>query len=160
MINLNNPRPVVSSVRTLSGANVDFVIPNGARKISVTVAGLSTNGTNSIGIQLSVGGVFATTLYLASVDLISGVSSPALTTAAFCIAGTVAASSVIHATAELNLQDPDTWVFAQTGGGSNAAYNTFGNGSRAMGGVVDGLRILAFNGDTFDAGTAQVTVGF
>jgi hypothetical protein len=160
LIDLNNPTPVVSAVRTLTGANVDFAIPRGARKIIVTVAGVSTNGVNSIGIQLSVGGVFASTLYLASVDTIIGSSAPSLATAAFAFAAASGPTSIFHTTAELNLQDPDTWLFTQSSGGSNGAYNLIGNGSRAMGGVVDGLRLLAFGGDVFDAGTAQVTASF
>jgi len=84
MIDLNSDslrnirRPPVS----LSGANVDFVIPAGVKRITLILANVSSNGTNSVGLRLSVGGVFATTGYLASVDILAGSSAPANTTSA------------------------------------------------------------------------------
>jgi hypothetical protein len=155
--NIVNPSRVVLPAITLSGANVNFAIPTSVRSIILVVANLSSTGTNSIGVQLSTAATFATTGYLASADLLAVTSAPANTTAAFVIVPAPSAASIVHATCQLTLIDPSTWVFTQSGGGSNAAYSVFGNGSRNMGASIDGLRLLAFGGDTLDGGTAQLT---
>lgn len=155
--NLTNPSRVVLPAVALSGVNVDFAIPTSVRGITIALANVSSSGTNSIGVQLSTAATFANTGYLASGDLLAITSAPANTTACFVVIPAPSAASILHATCQLNLIDPSTWVFTQTGGGSNAAYTVFGNGSRNMGASIDGLRLLAFGGDTFDGGTAQLT---
>lgn len=150
-----------TAVTSTSGTSIDFTgIPSWVKRITVMFSGVSTSGTSPPQIQIGAGSV-TTSGYLGtnSVIVASSVSSATFTSGFFIgvSAPNWSAATVFHGSIVLNLQTGTTWVCS--GGVSNSAavalYVT--NGSLALGGVLDRVRITTVNGtDTFDAGTINI----
>jgi len=141
-----------------SGTSIDFTgIPSWAKRITVMFAGVSTNGTSVIQIQIGAGSV-TTTGYLGAGGLFgSGASNAINSTSGFAITQAVSAASVYHGSMVITLIASNQWVANGAFGRSDNAVLNFGQGSVTLGGALDRVRITTVNGtDTFDAGSINI----
>jgi len=135
-------------------------IPSGVKRITVLLSGVSTNGSDTLLIQIG-SSAFTTSGYSSYQSSIDGSStnSFSLVTTGFVAKITLSAAITYTGTMVLNLLTGDTWMAT----GSTAASNgltTISNGFLALGGTLDRVRVIASTtgspGDTFDAGTMNI----
>lgn len=153
------PRAVTSATQaTTSGTTKDFTIPPWATQITVTVVGLSTNGsTNVPQVQLGDAGGIETSGYLSSVY--AG-GTPTAGTGGFRFAEAFAAATVLHGALTLTRHGTDglTWVAAGLFAASNSPSNIQVAGSKTLSERLTTVR-LTLTGtptDAFDAGSVAV----
>jgi len=145
-----------------SGTSIDFTgIPSWVRRITVMLVGVSTNGTSPPQIQIGAGSV-TTSGYLGSSSNIinAATGSSTVFTSGFGIGVNTSnwsAALIVHGSIVLTLQTGNTWAAAGSVGRSDGAGTYFTNGSLALGGTLDRVRITTLNGtDTFDAGSINI----
>jgi hypothetical protein len=150
-----------TSQASTSGTSIDFTgIPSWVKRITVMLVGVSTNGTSPPQIQIGAGSV-TTSGYLGSSTVVTNTAvASALFTSGFGIGVNIsnwASTVVVHGAIVLNLQTGNTWAAAGSVGRSDTASTYFTNGSLALGGTLDRVRITTVNGtDTFDAGSINI----
>ena len=140
---------------TTSGVLKDFTgIPSWAKRITVSVNGVSTNGVAQVGIQLGTSGGIETTGYTGAVN--DGFSGSVAYSNAF-LDNSGSATSTRHFVYTLTLIGSNTWLCQVVGAFSNAAGGRFGGGTKALSGTLDRVRLMTNNGtDTFDAGSVNI----
>jgi hypothetical protein len=149
------------SLTAVSSTSVSFsAIPSGVRRVTVTFAGVSTSGTDSLLIQLGDSGGIETSSYLGASNAVTngGATAGANSTAGFLIYS-ASASNIIHGAAVFTLTDKATWAWVGHGtfALSNAATNMVSATRRALDSELTQLRITTTGGtDTFDAGSINV----
>jgi hypothetical protein len=149
----------VGTAVSASGTSVDFTgIPSWAKKITVMLSGVSTNGTSIPQVQLGDAGGIETTGYSATAVGITGVGTSANSfTAGF---GLIAASHLATHTyfgfVQFNLIGSNNW----TAVGNLAIPTVAGTmvaGGKTLSDTLTQVRITTVNGtDTFDAGTINI----
>ena len=148
-----------TAVASTSGTSIDFTsIPSWVKRITVMFQGVSTNGTSVIQIQIGAGSV-TTTGYLGAGGLIQNAGASAVSnfTSGFGITASLAATSVYHGSMLITLLGSNTWVANGAFARSDSVVQNFGQGSIALGGTLDRVRITTVNGtDTFDAGSINI----
>ena len=147
-----------TAVASTSGTSIDFTsIPSWVKRVTVMFNGVSTNGTSNIQVQIGSGSVTTSgyTCYIANID---GTNAASITTATsgFIAKTTVSAAILYNGTMTLNSLTGNTWLSTNSTSASNGP-TSFSNGSLALGGTLDRVRITTVNGtDTFDAGTINI----
>jgi len=148
-------------VATTSGTAHDFTgIPAGTRRITMALSGVSTNGTSGLRIQIGDSGGIETSGYngtnaihvtgsVTTAALSSGVDIP-INSASYLVNGRV---ELVLLNASTNL-----WSIEGTFAGSTAA-NTIYNVccTKALSATLDRIRLTTVSGDTFDAGSVNIT---
>ena len=143
---------------TTSGTSIDFTgIPAGVKRITVMLAGVSTNGTYSVLLQLGAGSITSTG-YAAVGTTASNGSSPA------CVGYTTGFGDASQSSANTRSGSivftsigSNTWVCNGAGAyEGQLAYWLYG-GKVTLSGTLDRVRLTTVNGtDTFDAGSANI----
>jgi hypothetical protein len=152
----NSMNTLGTSVASTSGTSIDFTgIPAWVKRVTVMLAGVSTNGTSVMQLQLGsssiqitgyLGSSGAQTTAVGTGNLTSGVSLEQTSTAA----------KVRHGKMEICLLTSNTYVITGIIGESAAQIQYFGS-SVSLTGLLDRIRITTVNGtDTFDAGTINI----
>jgi len=150
-----------TAVASTSGTSIDFTsIPSWVKRVTINMVGVSTTGTSPPQIQIGAGSV-VTSGYLGSNTIVYVSPGSVLFTTGFGIGVNTsnwAATVVVHGSIVLSLQTGTTWVAAGSVGRSDATASTYlTNGSLALGGVLDRVRITTAGGtDTFDAGSINI----
>ena len=151
-----------TAIATTSGTTHDFTsIPSTVKRITLSISGVSTNGTSSIMVQIGDSGGVENTGYLGSsggITAASGFSSVA-SSAGFILSDNVAAASVRHGAITLTLLDSSTNTWAAQGvvGQSDATRTCYIGGSKPLSATLDRIRLTTVNGtDTFDAGLVNI----
>jgi len=147
-----------TAVASTSGTSIDFTgIPSWVKRITVMLAGVSTNGTSNLQIQLGAGSVTTTGYISSSAVVATGVGASTSTSGLLLEGGgSHLATDTFSGSATITLLASNTWVM-QSVLGRNTAFTSFGGGSIALGGTLDRVRITAVNGtDTFDAGSINI----
>lgn len=144
-----------TAVATTSGTSVDFTgIPSWAKRITVIMNGVSTNGTSSGLIQLGSGSI-TTTGYTSS-SVIGGAGMAIFSSTSGFIMYSDQAVFARTGTYTLNLMGNNLWV------GSHAmtlstSYGIYGAGNVTLSGTLDRIRITTVNGtDVYDAGSINI----
>lgn len=148
---------VGTSVASTSGTSIDFTgIPSTAERITVMFSGVSTSGTSNFWVQLGTSaGVDTTANYVSGCVNVSATPTIATATGAFLVDGSVAATNSDYGILIITNITGNTWVLS--GQLNNAGVAKISNGSKALGGTLDRVRITTANGtDTFDAGTINI----
>ena len=142
-----------TAVASTSGTSIDFTgIPTWAKKITLMLSGVSTNGSANIYVQ--IGSASIETSGYASV--FQGSTAATTATAAFVI-GSSGASDIRYGTVVLTSMGSNLWVATSVIGITNATLTQQGAGSKTTGGVLDRIRLTTANGtDTFDAGSVNI----
>ena len=147
-----------TAVASTSGTSIDFTgIPTWVKRITVMLNGVSTSATSNIQIQIGAGSV-TTSGYTCYVGSIDGTNATSITTATsgFIAKAGVSAASLHNGVMVINLLTGTTWLCTNSTS-SSAGNTTFSNGSIALGGALDRVRITTVNGtDTFDAGSINI----
>jgi len=149
-----------TAVASTSGTSIDFTsIPSWVKRITVLFAGVSTNGSSTISVQLGTSGGIESTGYAAGgATSVGGLSSVGATsTSRFLTQGGGGASDISHGLATISLISTNAWVFSFIGAHSQAGNGLQGGGSKTLSGTLDRVRITTVNGtDTFDAGSINI----
>jgi len=150
-----------TSVATTSGATIDITgIPSWVKRITVMFLGVSTSGTSNFLLQIGAGSVTNTGYVSAGIAVqSSGVSGTGVTSTA----GFFATTNIV---ANTNLQTGivtivnitgNTWIESANVSATDGGRVSVANGSLALGGTLDRLRLTTVNGtDTFDAGSINI----
>ncbi len=148
-----------TSQNTTSGTSIDFTsIPSTVKRITVMLAGVSTNGTSSYMLQLGAGSV-TTTGYLSSgFGWTGGNNGNAITTGILFHGQAPTAATAYNAVMTLTNLTGNTWIASSI---CNATTGTvqqhFSTGTLTLGGALDRVRLTTIGGtDTFDAGSMNI----
>jgi len=147
-----------TAISPASGNILDFTdVPANAKRITVMFAGLSTNGTSPICVQLGVSSTPETADYYGAVQNAGGATNH---TNGFRLrASTGGAAEVYHGMLVLTKLTGNVWVCSGASGLSNAANSWWVAGSKTLAGVLDSVHVTMVNGtDAFDAGEVNVAV--
>lgn len=149
-----------TSQASTSGTTIDFTsIPSWVKKITITLIGLSTNGTSALAVQIGDAGGIESASYASTGFLISTSPSVSVATSTdrFLISGTLVAASTYTGTAVLTLADTsNTWVCVASLTRDDGQVHG-GSGSKATSATLDRVRITTVNGtDAFDAGAINI----
>lgn len=153
------PRMVQGTAQnTTSGTAIDFTgIPSWVKRITVMLAGISTNGSSQVQIQLGSGGITASG-YVGGISWFgASTANSASVNYSFLIDGTGYASASIarYGTITLTLETSNIWTC--TGSVFNGIGCTITSGAIALFGTLDRIRLTTVNGtDAFDAGSVNI----
>jgi hypothetical protein len=148
-----------TAVASTSGTAIDFTgIPSWAKRVTVMLNGVSTNGTSSLRFQLGDSGGIETTGYFAwgqrlnAADTTGGASTSGFEGHLDSFTAFTRSGQLIF-----SLFGSNTWTV--TGGyyaGSNVSQ--YFAGSKTLSDTLDRVRITTANGtDTFDAGAINIS---
>ena len=150
---------------TASGTSVDFTgIPSWVKRITASIAGISTSGSSPVILRLGAGGV-ATTGYsgaslIARGDGTSGGSAntSATATGGLVIHGVPTAASSISGNATFVLNGSNRWTGNFVGGDNSGSFPVLVSGTNiTLAGTLDQVRLTTISGtDTFDAGAINL----
>jgi hypothetical protein len=142
---------------TTSGTSFDFTgIPSWAKRITVMLNGVSTNGA-TFGVQLGNGSI-VTTGYLGSVaELANAAAVIGITPTNLIGIAYYTAVSNFSGTCVLTNFSGNTWVGQSNGAWYPQNVTSNGGGSIALSGTLDRIRLTTVSGtDTFDAGSVNI----
>lgn len=150
---------LTASQATTSGTAVDFTsIPSWAKRITVMLAGVSTNGSSAVTLQIGSGSIDVTG-YLGSGGYAGAASAAGLMTNGFATETASGATVVRHGHCTLTHMGGNVWVFSSVHGRSDSNYMHISGGSKSLSGVLDRIRLTATNlTDAFDAGSVSVLI--
>ena len=139
-----------------SGTAVTFTgIPDTAKRVTVILNEVSTNGTAAPYIQLGTSSGIEVTGYLANSSGITSAVSTNTYTAAFGISS-ASAANLISGSYVFVLQNGNTWIGTGMGKQSTTASHIL-QGSKILSGTLDRVRVTTANGtDGFDAGSINI----
>lgn len=136
---------------------LDFTgIPSWAKRVTVQLAGVSTNSTGTLVVQIGSGS-FATSGYVSgSARAVVTTVSGGTATAGFHLNAS-GATNLIHGHFILSNITGNQWVSSHMLGETGSGGMVCGGGWITLGGVLDRVRLTTTGGtDTFDAGTVNV----
>lgn len=144
---------------TTSGTEKDFSVPAWATKVTLTVKGVSTNGTSNFLVQLGDAGGVENTGYSGAAGGSTGVSPANFSDGFLITAGGVAAAGTYSGVVTLVLEDASdfTWHCTGTMSRTDAATAYFFAGHKATSAAVTTVRFTTASGDTLDAGAVNAT---
>lgn len=150
---------------TTSGTSINFTIPSGARRVTIALVNVSTNGTSNWQVQLGDSGGIETTGYSGSCHTgVAGSTPVALNSAGFVINSSVAAANAYSGVVILCLEDATDFTWAQSANMARDAGTAEVNSSagvKSLSAELTTVRITTVNGtDTFDAGAVNVSWEF
>ena len=147
-----------TAVASTSGTSIDFTsIPSWVKRVTVMFAGVSTNGTSPIQIQIGTSGGIQATSYTSGA-WVANTTNTNSTTGLLITAGG-GATYLWDGMAYLTLLNSGTglWTFNSIFSGSVSGMNSIGGGAKTLSGTLDRVRITTVGGtETFDAGTINI----
>lgn len=149
---LSQPFTRTASVSTTSGTSVDIstTIPSWARRISVILNGVSTNGTSNLLIQVGSSS-FTTSGYTSGAS--TGGNTRATSTAGFLATAANTAASLNAGAVVLYNITGTSWTASGMVSDTDDGRIGGTGGTVTLSGALDRVRITTVNGtDTFDAG--------
>lgn len=156
---LSQPLTLGTAKASTSGTSVEFTsIPSWAKRITISLIGVSTSGISIPIFQLGDSGGFETSGYLGSSSSMAAAANSSNFTDGFGIYIALAAN-VFHGSLVLILADAttNTWVAHGVFGLSSSALTVTTGGSKALSATLDRVRITTQGGsDTFDAGAINI----
>lgn len=145
-----------------SGTSILFTgIPSGVRKITMSLSGVSTNGTTGLRVRIGPSGGVETSAYLAGFGFTTaGASAGAAgTTAGFDTTTFGANSDTASGQINLTLLNESTNLWAVSGAvyfDAASDYMCTLAGTKAIAGVLERISLTTTGGDTFDAGSVNI----
>jgi hypothetical protein len=140
---------------TTSGTSIDFTgIPSWVKRITLSLAGVSTNGVSNPLLQIGGGSVETTGYTGFTWNNSSGGS--ALASTGFNLFS-ASASAVIYGSFVLTNVSPNLWTIAGTFTASGSSIAMITTGAKTTSSALDRIRLTTVNGtDTFDAGSVNI----
>ena len=147
-----------TAVASTSGTSIDFTgIPSYVKRVTVMFAGVSTNGTSDVIIQLGTGATptYTTSGYLGSASVQSGTVDSFTT--GLKLVNSQQAASLWHGNILICNITGNTWSELAVLGNSNAAGTRVSAGSIPLADTLTAVRITTVGGtNTFDAGSINI----
>lgn len=145
---------------SVSSTSIDFTgIPSWAKRISILLNQVSTNGTSSLLIQLGDSGGLEGGSYR-SICVGAGAGTAETSTSGFLVTKGNAAGSDSNGVIIICMQTTDTWVMSASIGwysGVNSGDVYSSGGIKSLSTTLDRIRLTTVNGtDTFDSGTINI----
>lgn len=144
-------------INTTSGTTADFTsIPSWVKRITLSFADVSTNGTSNLIIQLGDSGGIETSGYSGTIN---DTSTSANHSSGFFLTQGVAAADVLHGVVILSLIDAatNTWCISGDVSLSSSLNWSSLSGSKSLSAVLDRIRLTTSGGaNTFDAGKFNI----
>jgi hypothetical protein len=148
-----------TAITTTSGTAIDFTgIPSWAKKVTVTLSGVSTSGASNIEIRLGTSSGIEATGYGGTVFVAQSTSvGNSNISTGFLVDATTTSTDSRSGTCILSSQGNTVWAgFGVFGLTNYSRYSSF-SGTKQVSGVLDRVRVATVNGtDTFDAGTINI----
>jgi hypothetical protein len=148
----------LAPVATTSGTSFDWTsLPAGINEVEMWfIAGVNTNGTSPIIVQIGTGGSPATSGYVGGGGLAgAGVFTPS--TAGFPFGRSASSHSFTGRLTLKKRSDNNVWVASHAGQIDTSGVGGAGGGTVTLAGSMDIIRVRPANGtDTFNAGAIQV----
>lgn len=143
---------------TASGTSIDFLsIPANAKRITMVLSGISTNGTSPVIVRIGSGSIDTTGYLGSSTTYGSSTISTELVTNGFKENISYSAAAARHGIVSLIQAGSNNWVCTAQMHRSDAAQGSGFSGSRQLSGGIDRIRLTTVSGtDTFDAGVVNV----
>lgn len=154
---LAQPLTLGTSQASTSGTVLDFTgIPSWAKRVTVMLSGVSTNGASDLVLRLGSGSV-ATSGYASGAW--SNNTLDDVSTASIILATNTTSAMIFHGIVSVINVTANTWVSSFSLGQSVAGVSQahVGGGSITLAGALDRIRITTAGGtDTFDAGAVNI----
>jgi hypothetical protein len=152
----------LGTITVASGTAVDFTgLPADIKRLKVSFSAVSTNGSAGLLVQIGTSGGVQTTGYASGVSSsFSSSATGANSTAGILATDEISAGTVFHGTVTFEIVNASngTFVATVTGGRADLGVGYTGGGSKALGAMLDRVRITTTNGtDTFDAGNINIS---
>jgi hypothetical protein len=152
--------PVVSGTAvSASGTSVDFTgIPSWVKRITVMFNATSLNASGAIIVQVGSGS-FATSGYSGAYGYYQNAGASVLSTLTTGFGAFLSqnASNIQVGILTITNVSGNNWVSSMNGTNTDSGVGYGGNGTIALGGVLDRVRITTVAGtSTFDAGTINI----
>lgn len=144
---------------TTSGTVIDFTnIPAWVKRITVMFAGVSTNGTSSMMVQIGSGSIDTSTYLGSSTSLgAAAIATSSLSTGFAFIDQTSSAADARSGQLTLATLGSNIWTANGMIAKNASNYGVTCCGVKTLAGTLDRLRITTVNGtDTFDAGSVNI----
>lgn len=150
-----------TAVASTSGTSVEFTgIPAWCKRLTVMFAGISTNGTGVIQIQLGTSGGYEISGYLSS-TWTANTNNSAPTTG-FAIRTSITAAFTQSGHLNLTAVGSNLWVGSGVSCRTDAADSSVYSGNKTLSGTLDRVRFIGSAtgspSDTFDAGTINILI--
>lgn len=162
-VGLTQPLTSGTAVASTSGTSIDFTsIPSWAKRITVMLYAISTNGTSVPMIQLGTSSGIEATGYISGTGVIQLSSASQLTTnttgLTIAVTGYLTAASTFTGAIVFNLIGSNGWVASgnvmREAGGTTVFFIS---GAKVLSNTLDRVRVTTVGGtDTFDAGTINI----
>ena len=157
----NSLMSLATAQNTTSGTSIDFLnIPSWAKKITVILNQVSTNGTSNKQIQLGTSSGVETTGYIAN----SGNSQNGSTTFLSSFTSGVginsgSASEVLSGHITLSTIGSNVWIASGILSSTSPLVIWYFSSSKTLSGTLDRVRITTVNGtDAFDNGSVNILI--
>jgi hypothetical protein len=148
-----------AGISSTSGTSIDFVdIPSWARRITVMLLAVSTDGTSGVQIQLGDSGGIETTGYSTSGTAITGTNTCGISTftSGFVMLGSLAGASRSGAIVFNNIIG-NYWVAIGNMDEQGSGQAGYTQGFKELSATLDRVRVTTINGtDAFDAGFVNI----
>ena len=145
---------------TTSGTVKDFTsIPTGVNRITVSYLSVSSAATSNYIIQLGASGI-VTSGYVSNLCHIAPSISESQLTNGFAVGKEVGAGGNISGVATCIRHTGNTWIYTASTAENDDTQNHFGAGSVVLGAALDQIRFTSAGGDTFDAGSVNISWEF
>lgn len=143
-----------------SGTSIDFTgIPSWAKRVTVILSGVSTNGSSIPMVRLGAGSIETTGYDSVASSIGTGVATN-ISTAGFLLNGGGAGGSAAVKSGLMTICNVsgNTWAVSFTGSSGQAGQaSCVAGGTKTLAGALDRVRITTVNGtDTFDAGSINI----
>jgi hypothetical protein len=151
-----NGRMVLETAKaSTSGTSVEFTgIPSWAKRVTLMLSDVSTNGASNLQIQIGSGS-YQTSGYLAA-GTNSSIGAANFTTGFGTNLSNIAAG-VLHGAVTISLITGNTWVASGALARTDSATGGTVAGRVSLAGTLDRIRLTTINGtDAFDAGTVNI----
>jgi hypothetical protein len=155
---LSQPLTLGTAVATTSGTSIDFTgIPSWAKRVTLVLSSVSTNGTGDLLVQGGAGSIDTVSYN----DVVSGISGSAVgtttvTTIGFRLTPSVTAATTNSGQLVMTLIGSNRWTVTHTLT-RNDGVVAIGGGDKLFSGTLDRIRLTTVGGtDTFDAGSVNI----
>lgn len=159
-VKLSQPFTLRTAQNSTSGTSIDFTaIPSWAKRVTVLINGVSTNGTSNLIIQLGTSGGFQTSSYGGSAMVSqAGIIGNTAFSTGFLIDATTLAADVRSGVVSINLVGGDVWAAAGNVSLVGAARTSCFSGTIGLSGTLTQVRVTTVSGtDDFDAGSINIS---
>ena len=150
---------LTTAQNTTSGTSIDFTgIPSWAKRVTVMLDGVSTNGASEVLIQIGDSGGIETTGYACGLTFIAGTNAcGALASTSGCIIGGASAGNTRVGCMSISKVSGNKYVFSGMNFNTDQNAAAYSTSIKTRSDVLDRIRLTTVNGtDTFDAGSVNI----